>query len=222
MKFVHPEIDKVFDTENRKIHCLIIENPEFFRRLLTDIRTQVEGMDGYSVVSVDNAPVPASRYVEVLDNFAPFELNRKPLLTKMTAALEKQASAPEYWEKTGKLILAISEYLDAISFEFPCDIMFPKLGIAGVIKAAAPELRDCYSNVCEKVLDYMELVRTFDREKLFFTVNMRAFVEDEEAGLFMRTALAHEYNLIMLENCEHARQECEERLIIDGDLCEIG
>ena len=27
---------------------------------------------------------------------------------------------------------------------------------------------------------------------------------------------------IMLENCEHARQECEERLIIDGDLCEIG
>ena len=37
-----------------------------------------------------------------------------------------------------------------------------------------------------------------------------------------QSAWTHEYNLIMLENCEHARQECEERLIIDGDLCEIG
>ena len=207
MKFVHPEINKVFDTEKEKVHCIVIENQSLFRRLLTDLHSQMDGMDGDGVVSVDNTPVAASKNIEILDMFVPFDLNRKPLLTKLTAALEKQASASEHWERTGKIILELSDYLDEMAFDFPCNIIFPKLSMAGVIKSAAPELRDDYSSVCEKVLDYMELVRTFDREKLFFTVNMRAFIDDDEIGLFMQTVLSHGYHVIMLENCEHARQK---------------
>lgn len=221
MKFVHPEINKVFDTERGKIHCIVIENPSLFRRLLADLYAQQEGLDGDSVISIDNMPVTPSKYMEVLDRFASFELNRKPLLSKMAAALEKQAASSEYWERTGKLLLDISDYLNELAFEYPCDIIFPKLGVAGIIKAATPELRSQGSTVCEKVLDYMELVRTFDREKLFLTVNMRAFVEAEEVGLFMQTVLSHGYHVIMLENCDYAREKWEERLIIDRDLCEI-
>ena len=68
----------------------------------------------------------------------------------------------------------------------------------------------------------MELIYEFDRQKLFITVNMRSFVSDAEAELFARTVIAHGYRVLMLESAERERLSNENRLIIDGDLCEIG
>lgn len=39
---------------------------------------------------------------------------------------------------------------------------------------------DMIDSDAEKLIDYMELVREFDRDKLFVTVNMRGFFVDSE------------------------------------------
>ena len=68
----------------------------------------------------------------------------------------------------------------------------------------------------------MELVREFDRDRLFVTVNMRSYIDDPEIELLMKTVLDHGYHLIMVENKEYERLQYEERWIVDKDLCEIG
>lgn len=221
MKFVYPEIDKVFDTETDCVQTLVIENQSLLRRVLEDLYAQSCGFHGNAILSIRDQPVEISKYAEVINSFIPFEINRKPLLTKITSALEKEAMAPEHYARSGELLQQVMEYLEAVSFGFPCDITFPKLSISGLIKSAGPELRDDYTDLCEKIFDYMEFVQTFDRDKLFIFVNMRSFVEDSDMQLFMDTVLSHGFHILMLESCAYPVLPRESRWIVDRDLCEI-
>ena len=169
-----------------------------------------------------NAKSPTvAKNADIVDCFVPFDVNRKSLLAKMASALEKTAYSPEQTAQTGNMLQQLQDYLDGLAFEYPCDMIFPKLSISGIIKSAGPELRNEYGSIAEAVIDYMELVQTFDRERLFFTVNMRCFVPDGEMALFMSTALSHGYHLIMLESHAYPLLPLEQRTIVDEDLCEI-
>jgi CRISPR type II-A-associated protein Csn2 len=221
MKYAYPEIGGYFDFDDGMIHSIVIENPDFFYHLLSDFQAQMDGYGGKGVVSVSDTPVELSKYVEVLDAFVPFEMNRKSLLTKITAALEKNAVNPAHYEKTMQFLRDAELYLDQIAFDFPCDIVFPKLSIGTLLKSVAPQLRDEKTSLCEKVLDYFELVCEFDRPKLFVLVNFRSYVNDRDLELFAKTVILHGYNVLMIESAEKRKLEIEKRRIIDEDLCEI-
>lgn len=221
MKWTHPELDRVFDTESGAVPTLVVENRPFFVRLLSDMHQQLDGCSGQTIISRNNCPMDFSRNAEILETFVPFDVNRKALLTKMLSALEKAAYAPEQTIPTGNILQQIQEYLEGIAFDFPCDIVFPKLSIGGLLKSAGPELRGEYHSICEAVLDYMELVQTFDRERLFITVNMRCFVSDDEMALFLPTVLSHGYHLLMLESHTYPLLPMESRTVVDDDLCEF-
>lgn len=52
MNFVYPDINFVFNTTEKGVHTLVIENQSMFQAVITDIYGQVQGNDGKSVVSV--------------------------------------------------------------------------------------------------------------------------------------------------------------------------
>ena len=56
--------------------------------------------------------------------------------------------------------------------------MATKISVTTLFKAIGIELHDDYEGeygAAEKLIDYMELVREFDRDKVFITINMRSF-----------------------------------------------
>lgn len=221
MTFYTPEINPYFETDIPYVNTVIWENQAQYVRIITDIVNQINGYDGKSVISENGKIVSFEKHCEVLDKFFPFEINRKPLLTKIASELEKNAVSADYYERTMQLTADFERLLGELSFPLPCDIVYPKLTISSLIKAAAPELRDEYACISEKILDYMELVREFDRSKLFFTVNLRSFLSNDEAELFMQDVVSHGFHLMMFENREYPKCQMEKRLIVDKDLCEI-
>lgn len=221
MKLVYPEINAVLDTDKPGIQTLVIESPRFLRELLSDIYRQLNGETGNAVLSTNNKPLEMSKYAEVLDNFISFEINQKPLLNKIASALEKKSTEEEYYMKTERVMHELELLFDDLAFELPGDIVCSKLNIASVIKGVAPELRDDYEDYLERIIDYIELVREFDRDKLFITLDLRSFFTDEEAETFILESEKRHYNLLMIESCDRTRLPCERRLTIDADLCEF-
>lgn len=82
-------------------------------------------------------------------------------------------------------------------------------------------LRDEYDDPLERLLDYMELVREFDRDKLFVLVGMRSFFSDREMEMFLKTVLSHGFRVLLLDSVDRERIRYERRLTIDRDLCEF-
>lgn len=221
MRFVYPTISEVFNTENEHYNSIVIENKRMLTEIVSDLYNQKNGSAGRIVVSENDTPVPIAKNVEIIDRYIPFELNTKTIINSVSSALEKCAVNEENIGRTLALTAEIEKYLIDLAFEFPCEISFTSVSSSSLIKHSGISVESNLSSISEKVCEYMELITEFDRKKLFVTINMRSFVDDEEMEKFVETALIHGYNIIAIESCAYKMLKNEKRLIIDDDLCEI-
>lgn len=135
--------------------------------------------------------------------------------------LVQMLTVTEFYERTMVCLSQMEGLLLDAAFEMTGDIIFKSLGAGALIKASGMEFADDYSFLCEKIVDYMELVSEYDRRKLFIYINMRSYVSDREAEEFMDTVLRHGYEVLMIENREYPVISYEKRFIVDQGLCEI-
>lgn len=221
MKFVYPEIDKVFKIVNDYVNTLVIENQGLFCRIIEDLQNQINGIDGKSVLSVDDKILPINKNMEIFSQFIPFDINRKNLVTKICSAIENKAVSEELYYETSEIINGIEKYLIKLSFEIDCNLNFEKLGIASLVKASGLEIADDYDSLGEKIVDLMELIEKFDRKKLFVIINLRSYLSDEETARFIDTVLRHRLSVFMIESNDRPLLPRESRFIVDENLCEI-
>lgn len=219
MTFTYPVIGKVETVEGEGVVCVVIENKRFYSELICDLCAQIEGSRGKAVISDGIKILDPAKAVDLSASFFPFEINRKNLISKIVSAMEKQAQTAEYFEKTAELLCGFERYMDDLSLDFSCDLIYNKLNVSSLIKAAGIEIADDSTTLSEKMLNYMELVREFEGNKLFITVNMRSFVEDPEAAAFLESAVLHKFDLLMFEGVSYNVLPHEKRLTVDTDLC---
>lgn len=200
---------------------LVIENKKMFLEVVESLTEQIEGGVGKAVLSIDDRPVELSRYADITVSFAPFHMNRKPLLTKLCNALEEKALAPEHYIKAGELLRALELFVDALSEDFPFDVECQKAAVGPLLRAIAPEVADNEKSTVERILNYMEIVRELDRERLFVFVNMRTYFADEEMNAFLKTTYRRDHRVLLVESADFPRLENCKRYTVDADLCEF-
>lgn len=224
MKFIYPGINNVFEITNQYVNTIVIENRKLFYNLCSDIYNQTEGLDGKVVLSKKDTPIPIAKNLELINDFIGFNINRKPLINKIIGALENIAIDAEHYLNTNRLLSDIEQSVNEWSFPLSCNIVTSKINVTNVLKAVGIEICDDYvgiSGQAEKIIDYMELVREFDKDKLFITVNMRSFFPDSILTDFIKTVLDHDFKLLMIENCSYEKLPRENRRTIDEDYCEF-
>ena len=221
MKIVFPFISTVFDTETDGVNTIIIEKQALLSELCMDIYGQLQGMDGKTVISANDKPIDISKNVELLIQFIPFEINKKGLLSKLAARVEKIANEPDYYEETVIEMAGLEKYLWSLTENLQGNIYFSKIAIGNIIRSVGMEFDDNYVSLGEKIIDYMELVREYDKDKLFIMVNLRSFIDDDEAEALYDTILRKQFHVIIIENCEHMHIKRELCYIVDKDYCEI-
>lgn len=215
-----PEMENTISVEPGFVAALIIENPSFFRTFVLDLYRQQNGEHGKIVLSRDYELLNPAKTIEMIDSFVSIHLNRKSLLTKICSILE-QSAITEHSEATFRLLRDMENYFYDLAQDFPCDLEFSKINAASLIKMAGVSLRDDYENPLEQLIDYMELIRELEGEKLFVFINMRAYFSQEAMEAFAQTAMEHEYLFLLVDNMEYPRLKKENRLVIDSDLCEF-
>lgn len=221
MIYRHPYFDSAISTCEGWVNTIVFENAAAFSEVLRDIASSIDGNGEQSVLFQGEKMLSFSTSAELLSSFFPFELNQKTLLNRIAGALEKEALLPENYQKTMELLSSTEGYLSHLAETFDCHLAFGKISPSSVIKSAGLEIVDDYASLPEKLLDYFEMVREFEREKVFFTVNLRSFLSDRDAEAFFQSIVLHEFSVIMFENKEYPKNKWEKRLILDPDLCII-
>lgn len=221
MKLVYPDINKVFDTDNDKVNCIVIENQKLLFDLCMDIHSQINGYGGLAVVSVEDKPTDFDKNVELIKDFISFSINNKRLISKLNSNVEKIAISPEFYEGTMIQMSSLEKHFIDILEELQGDVVCKKMEVAFLVKAMGLQFEEDYPSLGEKVIEYMELVRHYDRDKLFIMVNLRSYISDKECDLFLDTVIRRGFHVIMLENTLHRLLENELIYIVDKELCEI-
>ena len=68
-----------------------------------------------------------------------------------------------------------------------------------------------------EVLNYMELVRQIDHDRLFVTVNMRSWFDDDSMDRFLKDVLGKKLRLLLLESTARPLLQNEYRLTVERD-----
>lgn len=135
--------------------------------------------------------------------------------------MQKLAMDEEHYYQTSELITLLESYLLDLSVELTGNIELSKITWENTIKAVGVEFADNYDSLAEKILDYMELVREYDSERIFITLNLWSYISDNEMNKFVNDVVVRGYKLLVLENTEYPIIEHEKRYIIDADKCII-
>ena len=135
--------------------------------------------------------------------------------------MQKLAMDEEHYYQTSELITLLESYLLDLSVELTGNIELSKITWENTIKAVGVEFADNYDSLAEKILDYMELVREYDSERIFITLNLWSYISDNEMNKFVNDVVVRGYKLLMLENTEYPIIDHEKRYIIDADTCII-
>ena len=120
------------------------------------------------------------------------------------------ALSEEFFLRTSELLCRLEAYMEDLAFSLPCDIVCEKCSASSLIKSMGIHIREEYEDPLERLLDYMELVREFDRDKLFVLVGLRSFFSDAALEAFGKTALDHGFRMLWLDcvdrkNCQGKR-----------------
>ncbi len=201
-----------------EIAMVIIENPAVSMTgcLLSELIARK-----IKVIFCDGKRSPQAELVEVVDHCLNFQLNTKSLLGKIQTALERTAVNDLFFLKTTELLQSVEQYMDELAFTYDCDLVYQRCTAAGLIKAMSVHIRDAYDDPLERLLDYMELVREFDRDKLFVLLHLRSYFAEEQTGLFLKTVAEHGYRVLLVDSQDYEKLPEENRITIDKDLCEF-
>lgn len=221
MKLVYGDMGHILSFDNGYVNELVIENKRMFLNAVNSATVQADGGRGDFLLSISDKPMEFSRYVDVTVQFAPFQINRKSLLTKLYAALEQKALLSENYMTTGALLNELERYVLHLSEDLPFEVNCQKLSVGSVIKAISPEIDEADKTPLEKIFSYMELVRELDRDRLFIMINMRSYFADDEMETFIESACLHGFRVLLLETYAQARLKNTKRYTVDEDLCEF-
>lgn len=221
MRLAHPYIFKVFDMSCSAANTLVVENKAFFRSLVAELCDQTGGNPGNFVLSEENVPLEMHKCAELIKDFVPFSPNQKSLLTKLTSRLEKVSLSEEFFLQTQELLRQAELLIWELSQDLPCDISCSKMSVLSILRGAGIEIVPEVEHPLEQLLDYMELVRVLDRDKLFILINLRSYYEDDETEAFLRTVLDRGFQVLLMDSHAASVLPMEARWTIDSDLCEI-
>lgn len=221
MKLAHSDIENLIEFTDDSVSTLVIENRTFFREFLNDISAQLSGYEGKTVLSEGIKILDISKNIDLTDSFLSFSVNRKSLLTKIQSRLEKEAVSDDNYLMTLDMVSRLESYIYKLTQNLSCNLMCGKINASSIIKMAGLSIVEDYEDPLEQIIDYMELVREFDKDKLFVFVNMRGYFENDKLELFFKTVIDNEYKVFLVDSFSAPLLKYEKRLTIDEDLCEF-
>lgn len=210
------------EIEEGFVSTIVIENQSVFSKFVNDIYNQIDGYDGDVVLSDNSKIIELRKKAELVTQFIPFEVNKKDLLTKMYADLKLKAVNEVNYQKTQELIGGIYNFLYEISEEMD-NIVTMNLpdDISGLLKIFDLRIADDDMSLSEKIIEYMTAVNRYKGEKVFFFVNLRSYLTDNQTRELFENIVLEKMYAYFIENKEYTRLENEKVVIVDEDMCVI-
>lgn len=193
-----------------------------FYTIISELKRQVNKVEGSFILSKNNAPINLDNYIEVITDIISFELSDKRFLPLITKQIESVCMNEENYLRTGELISLLENYFLDIVDESDC-MAEPvyDIDVSSLIKSANFRLEHSFENLTEKIYEYVRLSAKYLGKRVFVFVNLKQFLSQEQLCELYKFFRYEKYHLVLMEGCIKYSLPNEERHIIDKDMCVI-
>lgn len=222
MKVAHPSLSGILLEDGQNCLEWIIELPKQFLAYVQELLRQMEGGEGGFVLSEGDRIQDISKKSALILNPFAIDINCKKVLMKLYDELNRIAYGEKYYLKTQELTQRLQEYICQLEGETDHILdLSPEIELSCVFKAFDLKYEVEDNDFLEKLVQYMKIMNHVLGIEVFFLVNIRSYLDDEQMKLLTDEMNYQEIQMIFMENRERDCLSHVKRYIIDKDLCEI-
>ncbi len=216
---VHLETKLVLSEEH--VQLLIIESPNEFYSMVSELNSQLDGGEGRFVFSREGEIISPSKYGVMISDIFHFELTDKKITNLLYKKLENisiNEKAQFYHELCTKSIA----FLEELSFCVPFSIEYDEPQPTDIFKISGLKLSAEYENLEERIICYMNALIELKNCEFFVFVNLKSVLDDEKLEKVYRHCQSEQVGLLLVESAKRRPLlPFEKAVIITEDLCEI-
>ena len=219
MKLTHYQYFKPIEISSEQCKTLIIENPIYFRRIITDLYSQKETGYGEFVLSDSKEKVyELGKNCLLITDFFNYISLEKQIKTKLNGMITND------FQSSNEIVDLISK-INEIGINISNDYMYPikfkeTLTFQDVVKMMDFSIDYEGMNFCEKFIEYVKTCFELFGYRLLITVNLKDLISEEEYELLIEDLGNRNIPILMIERHEHNEiDDNSNTILIDKDLC---
>ena len=200
----------------------IMESPVCFRTMVWNLREQILGKEGSFVLSEKDEILNIPKSMEMILNPFSTDVNEKRILNRIYQELAELSCREDNYYLTQEFKQQVLSYL--YELENQCDYAIsinPELDFSFLLKAAGVKLEVCEGDFLSTLLQYIEVVYSVLKKKLFVLVNIRSYLSDSQMKELIQMIKYREIPVLLVENKQRDCFTGVHQYIIDADQCEI-
>ena len=221
IKLSHVHLETPIIICENTVNLLIIENPNEFFEMVSDLDNLFECGDGNFTFSIQNQIINPTKYGGMVSDIFHFDLNDKKVLNLLYKKMESFAfgeNVLDFNELNSKLIHLLGEIADSLPFSLEYDEPQP----IDYFKTAGVKFEKNYDSLQEKIICYINALIELKSCEFFIFVNLKSVLSDEKLLQIYNHCALEQVGLLLIESSKsRPLLNCEKAIIITEDLCEI-
>lgn len=223
MILVNSDWSRIIDFDNFKVNTIVVENIEYFRRVVSNFIGQIDGAEGKFSLSHENIGLDLSKKALLISDI--FDVN--PSLKKANGKINKyiKTLSIDSFEATRNITSDLEKYIDELLTDIDLPIVRSgTIDIDDILKISNIHVEQG-EDIIENLVNIFNVCTALLDIRLFVFINIHKLMTSYEWDSFIKTVILKDANVLIFES-EVPRDfyidnGIEKIYIIDEELCEI-
>lgn len=221
MRLAHTDMGIVIDILENNVPLICVESPQIMSQMILELKQQIQGNMGSFVLS-ENGEIPFAKNVELILDPWNVDMNSKKIKTRLFQLVRDSVEEKlydDFLELRGNLF----SFAEKVLQENPYQISYnTEVDVSSIVKNIDFFVEADAGNLLESLVEYLKLSAQLCGVKIFFLVNISAFLTEEEVKLLLQEAFLNKIYLIFIEqSMPESISMYKKVMIIDKEGCII-
>lgn len=222
MKLISDFFENAFELKFTELNILVIENKQFFRRLIYDLKESVSGNESYFKIIENLEEKDLSKMSAFITDVFDMNINESKIINKIYNLLIEESNGSELYDQKIKFENEINKFIEELIFKFDYNLTYDHIDYKNIFKGVNLHIEEDFQVLMENLLEYIDISYKLLNKKIFFILNLNCYFDSNELEELKRYLCYNNVVVVLLQNrLDLEIQKFENIKIIDSDLDDI-
>lgn len=217
MIFTHYTFNEPIVLDDCLIQQLVFENPADMGRMIGELYSQSQGMDGSFAIIDNDVEVPMNKMFICIDPYS-LNPNSKEIINGVIKQLFAELNSERFIEEKDLAIITLQQVIAQAAIEMDPSPYVDGLDVKNLIKSMNPHFI-CDGDLPSNILDVVRLSSQYAAYRLFVLINFSSFLSDYDYFMLIHNLTYLQIPIIMIES--KIMTGFTKTRIFDSDYCEL-
>lgn len=220
MKIVHPLIEIAIDFKINNCYTLVVENPNEFYNLTSELYQQTKGNEGAFILS-DNSILNIEKEMLLIYDYYNISFSSKKIVNLINNDILQLLKKNDFIEDFSAISTSFIKLSEKISQELDYELEFEdNFCFEDFIKFSNFKIRNA-DNLLENLITFVDLFIKLTNIKIVSFINISNFLNENEMIELIKQLNYFQVKILFLESQDRIKSHNLKKIIIDQDLCII-